>query len=182
MAVSDIQSDIMAIELAARGEEVRDAIVRALRHIAAQSGGAVDHDLSPDSENAVRNCAIYEALQGKQDTLTIDAQPAVDSENPVSSGGVFAALSGMQKEIRLASIRLKARWEGSGPYTQTVQMEGTTPRSKVDIQPDSNVFATLMADGVTALWIQNDNGTLTAYALGAAPAGEMTIQCTVTEV
>ena len=38
------------------------------------------------------------------------------------------------------------------------------------------------ADGVAALWVENNNGTLTAYALGAAPSAAMTAQCTVTEV
>ena len=36
--------------------------------------------------------------------------------------------------------------------------------------------------GVTALWVENNSGTLTAYALGAQPQAGGTIQCTVTEV
>ena len=38
------------------------------------------------------------------------------------------------------------------------------------------------ADEVTALVIENNAGTLTAYSMGAAPSAAITVQCTVTEV
>ena len=182
MAVSDINTEIRIIQLASRGEEVRDAIVDALRSIESRTAVTVDTTLSETSENPLQNKAIYAALQGKQDALIIDAGPVSDSGNPISSGGVFEALSGKQDGIRLASIHLTDTWSGSGPFTQAVSLEGVTPNSKVDIQPGADVFTALLLDGVTALWIQNDNGSLTACALGAAPTDEMTIQCTVTEV
>lgn len=180
--MSDINTEIRIIQLASRGEEVRDAIVDALRKIDARATVTVDSEMSGSSENPVQNKAIYAVLQGKQDTLTIDTEPVSESGNPVSSGAVYTALSEKQDGIRLDSIHLTDTWDGSGPYTQTVSLAGITPRSKVDIQPDAGVFASLLLDGVTALWVQNDNGTLTACALGAAPSDELTIQCTVTEV
>ncbi len=180
--MSDINSEIRTIQLAARGEEVRDAIVDALRSIESRTAVTVDADISETSENPVQNKAVFEALQGKQETLTIDDGPVSESGNPVASGGVYEALSGKQDAIRLTSIHLTDDWEGSGLYTQIVTIEGITPNSKVDIQPDADVFANLLLDGVTALWVQNDNGLLTACSLGAAPTDELTIQCTVTEV
>lgn len=177
-----IETEIRTIQLATRGEDVRDAIVGALLSIDSRVNGTVDDELSSTSENPVQNKVIFDALQGKQDALTIDNVPVDESSNPVSSGGVFAALSGKQEAIRAAELHLSDAWSGSGPFTQEVTLAGITPRSKVDIQPDADLFSLLFADGVTALWVQNDNGTLTAYALGAALSEEITVQCTVTEV
>lgn len=86
--------------------------------------------------------------------------------------------------VSLGSITLSASWSGSGPYTQTVTVAGAavTANSKVDLQPTAAQLGSLISDGVTALTVKNDGGTLTAYALGAAPAAAMTLQCTVTEV
>ena len=177
-----IDTEIRTIQLATRGEDVRDAIVSALLSIDSRVNDTVDDELSATSENPVQNKAVYEALQGKQDALTVDSEPVDESSNPVSSGGVYASLSGKQEAIRAAELHLSDTWSGSGPFTQSVALDGITSRSKVDIQPDADLFSLLLVDGVTALWVQNDNGTLTAYALGAAPSEEITVQCTVTEV
>ena len=37
---------------------------------------------------------IYNALAGKQNSLTIDSSPTASSTNPVTSGGVYTALAG----------------------------------------------------------------------------------------
>lgn len=88
-----------------------------------------------------------------------------------------------EAEIQLGSISLSATWYGDGPYTQTVTVTGATvtAASKVDIQLTAAQIASLISDGVTGLVIENNNGTLTAYAVGAE-TGAMTIQVTVTEV
>ena len=71
-------------------------------------------------------------------------------------------------------------WSGSGPYTQTVTISGATitANTKVDLQPDATALAQLISDGVTALYIENNNGTLTAYAIGAATSANITVQAT----
>lgn len=82
-----------------------------------------------------------------------------------------------------ASVTLtSAGWTGSDPYTQTASIDGATAQSKVDLQPDETVLAQMLDDGVSALFCKNDNGTLTVYALGAAPSADMTVQVTLTEV
>ena len=84
------------------------------------------------------------------------------------------------------SIVLTTSWtdSGSGYYTQTVTLANVTPtaHSKVDIQPDATALVAMMNDGVSALYIENNSGTLTAYAVGAATTSSLTLQCTVTEV
>lgn len=71
-----------------------------------------------------------------------------------------------------------ASWTGSGPYTQTITITGVTvtTKTKVDIQTDATAIAQLINDGVTALYIENNNGTLTAYAIGAATTANITVQ------
>lgn len=74
-----------------------------------------------------------------------------------------------------------ANWTGSGPYTQTVTITGGTSKSKIDIQLTPAQLTQLVSDGVFGLMIENNNGTFTAYALGAAPTTNMTVQITRTE-
>ena len=85
--------------------------------------------------------------------------------------------------LRTGVITLTAAsWEGDDPYTQRVSVAGTTARSKVDMQPDATTIMAMMEDGVSAMYVANDNGDLTVYALGEAPSVDITVQVTVTEV
>lgn len=81
-----------------------------------------------------------------------------------------------------SSISLSATWTGqSSPYSQTVTVSGAviTADSKVDLQPNSTVLAKMISDGTTALWIENNNGVLTAYAMGSAPTVALSVPCTI---
>ena len=79
-------------------------------------------------------------------------------------------------------LELTETWEGAGPYTQAVTIPDTTANSKIDLQPDAATLSQLSSDGVQSLWIENDDGALTAYALGAAPTAALSVQYTKTEV
>jgi len=67
-------------------------------------------------------------------------------------------------------------------YTQTVTVSGGTSNTKVDLQLDANQIQQLINDGVTALYIENNNGVFEATALGAMPSVNLTVQATLTEV
>ena len=55
-------------------------------------------------------------------------------------------------------------------------------KSKIDLQPDSVVLNQLINDGVSVLYVENNNGIFTVYAIGAKPTANLTIQVTITEV
>ena len=84
------------------------------------------------------------------------------------------------------TISFSTTWtdNGDGTYSQTVTVTGAsvTSDSLISMQPTPAQLAQLMSDGVTALVITNNAGTLTATALSAEPTTAMTIACTVTEV
>lgn len=87
-----------------------------------------------------------------------------------------------QRQIVISTVSLSTTWSGDGPYTQVVTVDGADAKSKVDLQPDSTIIESLSEDGVTAIYIVNDSGTLTAVATGAAPTTALNIQCSIEEV
>lgn len=82
----------------------------------------------------------------------------------------------------LSSVMLSATWNGSGPYTQTVQVLGAGANSRIDLQPDATVIQQMLDDNVSALYIENNNGVFTAYAVGEKPTVALTIQVSITEM
>lgn len=91
---------------------------------------------------------------------------------------------GAQAAIKAGSITLSTTWSGSGPYTQTVTVTGVTVTSNsvISLRPTPAQIAALQTDGITALTVENNAGTLTATAIGGSTSAAMTIACDVTEV
>lgn len=89
---------------------------------------------------------------------------------------------GAAEPTQVGSISLSSSWSGAGLYSQTVTVTGATvtANSKVDIQLTAAQISSLISAGVTGLVIENNAGTLTAWAVGASPSA-MTVQCTVEE-
>ena len=87
-------------------------------------------------------------------------------------------------KVKTGSITLAASsWSGSGTtFTQTVTISGGTSTSKIDLQSNSTVINQMLNDGTSAIYIENNNGTFKAYAIGAKPTANLTIQFTRTEV
>ena len=90
-------------------------------------------------------------------------------------------LKGVNPDV--SSITLtSAGWTGeASPYTQAVTLAGVTANTKVDLQPDAATISQLITGTVAGMYIANDGGTLTAYAVNAKPTTDLTIQVTLTE-
>lgn len=85
--------------------------------------------------------------------------------------------------ITLGNITLTAAgWSTEEPYSQAAALAGLTAGSLVALHPTAAQLMALQEAGVTALTAANANGTLTVYALGAAPAADLTLQVTVTVI
>ncbi len=83
-------------------------------------------------------------------------------------------------KVKRASVILPtASWSN---LSQTVTISGITVNSKVDIQMDATALGVLIDSGTSAIWIENNNGTLTAKALGEKPNANLSVQVTITEV
>lgn len=104
-----------------------------------------------------------------------------DANKPVSTAQQTAINA---CKVKKASVTLTAAgWTGTAsPYAQTITLSGITVNSKVDIQMDATALGVLIDSGTSALWIENNNGTLAAKAMGEKPNADMAVQVTITEV
>lgn len=85
--------------------------------------------------------------------------------------------------VTLSSVSLSTTWSDADPiFSQSITVQNASENSKIDLQPDEALLQAMIADGVTALWVENNNGVLTAKCLGAALSAAHTVQCTITEV
>ena len=81
------------------------------------------------------------------------------------------------------TLELSSEWSGSGPYTQAVTLSGyeLTANTKVDLDCSGSVLNALSENGTWAIYIENNDGALTAYAIGEKPNAAVTVQATVYE-
>lgn len=84
---------------------------------------------------------------------------------------------------RIANVNIKASaWVGdSSPYSQRVTIDGVTEYSQVDLTPSVEQLS-IFHNKDLAFVTENDNGTVTVYAIGQKPENDYVIQATITEV
>lgn len=117
-----------------------------------------------------------------------DAPPALNAENLNALCNEVEELSGAvpdkQEQIDKLTLTLTAAgWTGSAsPYSQGVSITGGTATTQVDIQADATAIQQMLDDGTNAIYIANNNGTFTAYAVGEKPTADLSIQVTVYDV
>lgn len=97
----------------------------------------------------------------------------------------------LDKDLRAAINVLQARvvnctlnplkWEGTGPYTQAIIIDNVLPNDKIDIQADPATLK-IIIDNNYCLCVGNDNGVVTAYAVGVKPEEVISVQLLVTDV
>jgi hypothetical protein len=85
--------------------------------------------------------------------------------------------------IRIADVTLLASaWEGSDRlWHQVVTIEGTTEYSQVDLTPSAEQL-TIFHEKDIAFTTENEDGTVTVFAIGDKPSNDYVIQATITEV
>lgn len=157
-------------------------------HVTAEQTGALGASVIAPTENpasASRAYAVGEYLFLSGVLYRVTAPIAQGGTITVGTNVTAAVLSDdvAAQKVRVGSITLSATWTGTNPKSQTVTVTGTTVTagSKVELQPTAAQTSQLISAGTQALTIENNNGTLTAYAVGTTPASSMTIQCTVEE-
>lgn len=91
--------------------------------------------------------------------------------------------SGSTETPKLTSITMSASaWGGStNPYSQVVTCNGVNVNSKLDLQPTPAQIVELQ-DAEISLMLTNNNGVVTAWAIGGKPTKNMTMQVLITEV
>lgn len=90
----------------------------------------------------------------------------------------------VQLKAKVFSVSLPTnRWVAvSGAYTQTITVSGSTTKSKIDLQPTSSVISVLINSKCTGMYVENNNGNLTVYAVSNKPNVDITVQATICEV
>lgn len=121
-----------------------------------------------------------------QTTLSTIAEAGVsvgNTSDALPAAAVALANEKADKTKRVSITFSAANWSsGADAFEQTVTVAGGTANSLIALQPTIAQIAALSEDGVSALVVDNDSGTFTAKALGAAPSEDMTMQATVTEI
>lgn len=158
-------------------------------NVTAEQTGALSGTVIATVESTATASASYFAgqyliLSGVLYRVT---SPISQGDTITVNGNVTAAVLGddvSAARLRVGTINLSATWQGSSPKYQTVTVTGTsvTANSHVEIQPSPAQITALLSAGTRALTVENNGGTLTAYAIGAAPGTAMTLQCVVEEV
>lgn len=75
-----------------------------------------------------------------------------------------------------------SKWTGSSnPWSQVVTVDGATVNSKIDLQPTATQIVELQNADIMLL-LENDYGTITAWAIGGKPTKNYTMDVLITEV
>lgn len=90
---------------------------------------------------------------------------------------------GSLNKSRIAYVDLlAANWVGNtSPYSQVVQVDGTTENTQVDLTPSIEQLV-IFHEKDLGFVTENDDGVVTVYAIGQKPENDYTMQVTLTEV
>lgn len=94
--------------------------------------------------------------------------------------GPFSA--GVGGTVKFTTISLPASsWKGaSSPFSQAVNVEGVSANSMVNLSGDAQTLA-LLIENRTAVYLENDVGTVTAVAVGKKPTANLTLDAIIIE-
>lgn len=98
-------------------------------------------------------------------------------------GATNSGSSGIADVPKLAKVLILANaWTGNNnPYSQSVTINGVGANSKLDLQPTPDQIVSLQ-DSEISLMLTNDNGVITAWAIGNKPTKDYVMDVLITEV
>jgi hypothetical protein len=120
-------------------------------------------------------------IDGEARTIEVEVTEEIVPE-PTIEDRIFA-LEHIQSPEFISNVTLLAtKWTGNtSPYSQVVNLNGITSRSKIDLQPNTEQLAIFYKKDL-AFVAENDNGVVTVFCIGQKPTNDYTIQATITEV
>jgi hypothetical protein len=140
------------------------------------------------------------AAQGYANTAETNAKNASDPKGSASAvqtnlnnhagnttqhitAGERTKWNGKAEVVKTGQITLTAAgWAGEGTFTQAVSHPNIGANTQVNVDASIALLNQMEADGVLAVFIENDGGAATAYAKGAAFTADVTIDVTFVEV
>lgn len=143
-----------------------------------------DEGVATASETATENTTVAEvgtsddyAHQGFVDGMVLHDYHLIKMEN-----AIIKALAGVAT-ARITTISLPTlSWSGSGTiYSQVVSVDNVTANSKIDLLPSPEQLNELLLAEIS-LTAANSDGSVTVFAIGAAPSIDLEIQAMITEV
>lgn len=122
------------------------------------------------------NLASAKSYSDTQDAATLKAAKDYTNNSTLNSYIVTDGTEG--------TITIGTGWSETDPHIITVTAQDYTITSKtmVSILPHAGTIVQMREDGVQTMYITNNNGTLTAYAIGNKPTAAMTVPVLYTEV
>lgn len=112
--------------------------------------------------------------------MKIDAK--ISSNNHTIQAQIQPATGGAAATRVVQVTLLASAWTGAASrYSQVINVDRATKYSKVDLQPSVEQLE-IFHDKDIAFTTENEDGVITAFAIGDKPTMSYTIQATVTEV
>lgn len=106
----------------------------------------------------------------------------IDPNGDAITIGQLAKVVAAQVNKMTSVTLLASAWQGeASPYTQVVNISGTTENSKINLNPTVEQLNIFYNKDITFV-VGNKNGVITVYCIGQKPANDYTIQALITEV
>jgi hypothetical protein len=156
-----------------------------------------NQDLRTDYTDAVfTGLRKYEQVQNEDGTISFrDVTEYHQKENSFfganDANQMNAAINQLVKRVAMFTPTMEAtavelepsQWTAyDGFYAQTVTSLDVQDGDRVDLMSTMDVIAQLENDGVSMLYVENNNGVLTAYSRGGVPSVKLTVPATLWHV
>ena len=130
----------------------------------------------------MKKCVNGQYIEMTQEEID-ELNNSIDSSSEPTIEDRIATLEQYQSPKFINSVELIAEnWVGNeSPYSQVVEINGVTPNSKVDLQPNTEQLGIFYEKDLSFV-AANEDGVVTIFCIGQKPMHDYTIQATVTEV